>query len=133
MSKRSSILLALPLAMFIVAGCGSDKVTAPVDTVPPVAVLDFQVTTATASGIELAWAPNTEADLAGYRVYRSIGNGDVTLVGVETAAAFRDGDVVAGNSYHYLVGAFDTQGNESARVSVWVALGSTGSGRVRYE
>ena len=43
MSKRSSILLALPLVMFLVAGCGSsDSPTVPVDTVAPVPVAQLE-------------------------------------------------------------------------------------------
>lgn len=128
MSKRSSILLALPLVL-CVAGCGSDNPVAPVDTVPPVAVLELEATSVSSSGIELAWTANTEPDLAGYHVYRSIANGDVTLVGVELSPVFHDGNVVIGNVYRYQVGAFDTSGNESPRTVLWVSTGSGGTGR----
>jgi fibronectin type 3 domain-containing protein len=130
MSKRSSILLALPLALFV-AGCGSDSPTNvnPVDTVPPIAVLDLDATTVTSTSVQLAWVANTEADLAGYRVYRGVGNGVTTLVGVETAPGYRDGNVTSGNSYRYLVCAFDTAGNESPRHAIWVSIGSGGTGR----
>jgi hypothetical protein len=133
MSKRSSILLALPLVMVFVAGCGSDNPTAPVDTIAPVPVAQLEATTVSASGVELVWVANTEPDLAGYRVYRSTGNGDVTVVGVETSATFRDGTVVNGNVYRYQVSAFDTAGNESSRTAVWVSLGAGGGGRNTHE
>ena len=130
MSKRSSILLALPLVLFV-AGCGSDSPTGVnvVDTVPPVAVLELEAATVTTTSVQLVWTENTEPDLAGYRVYRSVANGDVSLVGVEMAAGFRDGNVEAGNVYRYQVGAFDTAGNESPRVVLWVSVGTTGPGR----
>jgi hypothetical protein len=126
MSKRSSILLALPLVMVLVAGCGSENPTAPVDTVAPVPVAQLEVTTVSTSGVELAWAENTEPDLAGYRVYRSVGNGETSLVSVETSATYRDGTVTNGNVYRYQVSAYDTSGNVSPLVSVWVSVGPGG-------
>jgi fibronectin type 3 domain-containing protein len=134
MSKRSSILLALPLVMAFVAGCGStSSPVAPVDTVAPVPVAQLEATTVTTGSVELVWTANTEADLAGYRVYRGIGNGDVSLVSVETAATYRDGTVTTGNAYRYQVAAFDTAGNESSRVVLWVTIGAGGSGGVWHE
>ena len=66
-------------------------------------------------------------------MYRGVGNGDVTLVGVEMSTTFRDGNVVTGNAYRYQVGAFDTAGNESPRMVVWVSVGGSGTGRGRIE
>lgn len=132
MSKRSSILLVTGCVFVLGAfGCGSDSVQAPDDTVSPVAVLDLDATVVTPSNgapsIELVWADSPEADLSGYHVYRSVAGTELTLVGVETAATFRDGTVQAGSSYVYEVTAFDGAGNESAPVSsglVWVQGGS---------
>jgi len=133
MSKRSSILLITSCVLVLGAfGCGgSDSVQAPVvDTVSPIAVLDLEVAVVTqvngAPSIELVWSNSPEADLAGYNVYRSAGGDAITLVGVETAATFRDGTVQGGSSYVYEVTAFDTSGNESPRVNsgvIWVQGG----------
>ncbi len=122
MSKRSSILLVTSCVLALGAfGCGNDTVQAPTDTVSPVAVLDLDVAVVIqvngAPSIELVWADSPEADLAGYNVYRSVEGGPTTLVGVETAATFRDGTVQAGDSYVYEVAAFDNVGNESPRVT----------------
>jgi len=123
MSKRSSILLVTSCVLVLSAfGCGgNDSVQAPVDTVSPIAVLDLNVTVVIqvngAPSIELVWADSPEVDLAGYNVYRSVEGGPSTLVGVETAATFRDGTVQAGDSYVYEVSAFDNVGNESPRVT----------------
>jgi len=135
MSKRSSILLVIGCGFILGAfGCSTDSVQAPDDTISPVAVLDLDATVVTpangAPSIELVWADSPEADLAGYRVYRSVAGTDFTLFGVETAATFRDGTVQAGSSYVYEVTAFDRSGNESAPVNsgvVWV-LGGSGNG-----
>jgi hypothetical protein len=72
--------------------------------------------------IDLSWTPNTEADLAGYNVYRQ----EVTSIGevAGTAArlnstpvvgpAYRDQTAVPGHRYSYRVTAVDATGNESA-------------------
>ncbi|HXW93249.1 MAG TPA: fibronectin type III domain-containing protein [Terriglobales bacterium] len=68
--------------------------------------------------IDLVWIPGTEADLAGYNVYRR-------EQGSETSAklnqelvkvpAFRDANVQSGHSYFYSLSAVDARGNQSAR------------------
>jgi hypothetical protein len=67
--------------------------------------------------IDLIWAPDTDADLAGYNVYRREEGGEAWKInaGVVTAPAFRDMNVVTGHTYFYAVSAKDVRGNESAR------------------
>jgi fibronectin type 3 domain-containing protein len=67
--------------------------------------------------IDLVWAPNTDADLAGYNVYRHETGGQPVKINKELvkAPAFRDSDVSAGKTYLYAVSAVDARGNESAR------------------
>jgi len=129
MSKRSSTLLAAACVFALgLMGCGSDSVTAPVDTVAPAAVLDLEVTVGTAD-VDLVWAESPEADVEGYRVYRSVDGGTSTLVSVETAATFHDGTVQRGPAYQYAVAAVDGAGNESPRVtSVLVRISTTSGG-----
>jgi hypothetical protein len=67
--------------------------------------------------IDLTWAPNTDADLAGYNVYRhEEGAAPVKVSGdpVKTPA-FRDANVQPGRTYYYSVSAVDLRGNESAK------------------
>ncbi len=66
--------------------------------------------------IDLTWAPNTEADLAGYNVYRTE-NGEPVRINTEPvrAPAFRDEEVTPGKRYSYSVSAVDLRGNESSR------------------
>jgi hypothetical protein len=76
--------------------------------------------------IDLIWAPVTNADLAGYNIYRA----EASSSGPETSAgekmvklnselvkspAYRDFAVVAGKSYSYSISAVDVRGNESQR------------------
>jgi hypothetical protein len=70
------------------------------------------------ASIDLSWQPNTEADLAGYEVYRREDStpwqrisGDQPVVG----PAFHDANVLAGHTYRYGVSAVDKGGRESGR------------------
>jgi hypothetical protein len=76
----------------------------------------------TASGlqasIDLSWQPNTDADLAGYEIYRREDktpweriSGDQPVAG----PAFHDAHVVPGHTYRYGVSAVDKVGRESGR------------------
>ena len=72
----------------------------------------------TEASIDLNWLPNTEADLAGYEVYRREDqtpwqriSGDQPVIG----AAFHDAHVLPGHTYRYGVSAVDRDGHESGR------------------
>jgi len=67
--------------------------------------------------IDLIWAPDTDADLAGYNVFRREADGEPAKINSELvkAPAFRDMNVVSGKTYVYSVSAVDVRGNESAR------------------
>ena len=70
----------------------------------------------TESSVELSWQPNTERDLAGYRVYRERGTAASTEVGSDealTAPRYSDGAVERGETYRYAITAVDRKGNES--------------------
>jgi hypothetical protein len=86
----------------------------PIDKFPPAIPAGLQVTAAPNS-FELSWNGDTEPDLAGYRVYRSIGGGPFEKEGEVELPAFSDKDVQPGKDYRYEVSAFDRLGNESPR------------------
>jgi len=67
--------------------------------------------------VDLIWAPVASADLAGYNVYRSEGNGAAVKVNSELVKgpSYRDTTVSSGKTYSYSVSAVDVRGNESAR------------------
>jgi len=67
--------------------------------------------------IDLVWAANSEADLAGYDIYRrESGNEQVKInTALVKTPAFRDSSVISGHQYFYSVSAVDARGNESPR------------------
>jgi hypothetical protein len=67
--------------------------------------------------IDLIWAPVTNADLAGYNVYRSDANGSAIKLNSELvkSLSYRDSAVAPGKTYTYSVSAVDVRGNESQR------------------
>ncbi len=100
-------------------------VVTPRDVFPPAAPrgLESAIIPATAQApayVELSWDINSEADLAGYNIYRSDRedtsgtrlNGDLL-----PSPAFRDISVMPGEQYFYRVSAVDRAGNESAKSS----------------
>jgi len=76
------------------------------------------VASSTEAAIDLSWQPNTDADLAGYEVYRREDqtpwqriSGDQPVIG----PAFHDAHVLPGHTYRYGVSAVDKGGHESGR------------------
>jgi hypothetical protein len=66
--------------------------------------------------IDLIWAPDTDADLAGYNIYRrEAGTASMKInEALVKSPALRDTRVTAGHTYIYAVTAVDVRGNESA-------------------
>lgn len=69
------------------------------------------------SFIDLIWAPDADADLAGYNIYRREAASEPGKLNSELlkTPAFRDMNVASGKTYFYSVSAVDVRGNESAR------------------
>jgi len=69
-------------------------------------------------GVRLLWSPNREADLAGYRIYRRIGDGPEERAGSvsEAEVTWVDAEAPEGKALVYRITAFDSspQVNESA-------------------
>jgi len=67
--------------------------------------------------IDLIWTPDTDADLAGYNVFRHEAGAETVKINSELVKtpAFRDASVASGKTYVYSVSAVDVRGNESAR------------------
>jgi hypothetical protein len=67
--------------------------------------------------IDLIWAPDTDADLAGYNIFRHEAGAGPVKINAELVKtpAFRDMNVASGREYVYSVSAVDVRGNESTR------------------
>jgi hypothetical protein len=80
---------------------------------PPVGVAARE----TEDGIEVSWSPSTEADLAGYRVYRWAAGASTQRIAEVPApeTTFLDTSAPTGVQLRYAVSAFDKAGNESER------------------
>ena len=61
----------------------------------------------------LAWLPVNAPTLAGYRIYRTEGSGQVTLIGLSTQTGFADEDIRPGARYTYTVSSITVDGVES--------------------
>jgi hypothetical protein len=65
-------------------------------------------------GVELAWERNTEADLAGYQVYRALEDAPLAKLGSPVPLpAASDPTAEPGKRYRYAVSALDSAGNLS--------------------
>ena len=67
--------------------------------------------------VDLVWSPDTEADLAGYNIFRHEAGGQPARLNSEPVKtpAFRDPNVQPGKKYFYSVSAVDERNNESPR------------------
>jgi fibronectin type 3 domain-containing protein len=92
----------------------SDEVRiTPADVFPPAVPTGLTGVPSTAS-IELAWDRNTEPGLAGYRVFRAIGNGPFELVSdTQELPGYGDHKIESDKLYRYTVSAVKRNGLES--------------------
>jgi fibronectin type 3 domain-containing protein len=67
--------------------------------------------------IDLIWAPVTDADLAGYNIYRREAAGISVKMNSDLvkSPSYRDDAVASGKTYFYSISAVDVRGNESTR------------------
>ena len=104
--------------------------TGSADTTRPSAPTSLTATATSSSQINLDWSNNTEGDLFGYNVYRSLSSGGPysLIYGGATTSAYSDLGLVASTTYHYVVTAVDTSGNESLTSTQASATTLSGAG-----
>lgn len=90
-----------------------------VDTTPPSLSSSFSAEAGDGK-VTLSWAKVTDSDLAGYNLYRSVGEAnDFKKLNFEliTTTSFTDTKVENGTKYYYKITSVDTLGNESGNSS----------------
>jgi fibronectin type 3 domain-containing protein len=67
--------------------------------------------------VDVVWSPDTEADLAGYNIFRHQENQPPVKLNSEPVKtpSYRDSQVQGGKKYYYSVSAIDERNNESAK------------------
>ena len=111
------VTIGVLLALLPLAGCNllddEQQAVVEVDTTPPAAPSGVISTTGDHQ-VRLMWNPNTEPDLAGYRIYWSAAaDGPYELMASTRVNRFVDQDVDNGVTYFYAVTAVDEADNES--------------------
>lgn len=90
------------------------------DIEAPAAPTQFTATVGETS-VQFSWAANTEADLAGYRVFRSEdGISYNRLTSLVATTSFTDSNIKPATTYYYRLAAVDTSNNESISVMTTV-------------
>jgi hypothetical protein len=92
----------------------------PPDTPTELAAVGTAGENGSAPAIDLSWQPDTEADLAGYIVYRREAGNPWRRISPSQPVAgpgFHDSNVEVGHTYFYAVTAIDQNGLESGRSS----------------
>jgi len=109
-----------------------------VENVPPAVPTSLTARKApyTSGQVGLAWTADSEPDLGGYKVFRSLtAEGPYSLIAsVGKVTTYLDTGLVDGNSYYYRIAAFDTSNNLSApSATTSMLLSATTTGDARYE
>ncbi|MEW5801617.1 MAG: Ig-like domain-containing protein [bacterium] len=95
-----------------VSGYGPISVS---NTVPPNPPTDVSIALVDESSLTLSWSPNSEPDLAGYKVYYGLETGTYSnFFDVGNTTTYTLHGLRAGVTYYFVVVAYDTAGNESA-------------------
>ena len=69
---------------------------------------------ATAAQVTLAWDPNTESDLAGYKIHQGTASGSYSVhIDVHKVTTYTLTGLTAGQTYYFAATAYDSSGNES--------------------
>jgi len=99
------------------------------DTTPPSQPTGLNATAANSSQINLSWTASTDnVGVTGYKIYRSSGGGNASLVGSSTTTSYGDTGLNASTNYVYYVKAIDAAQNlsaASAAANATTAAGAT--------
>lgn len=130
--KRLPRIAAILAFSFALAGCGESGTTLfqPADTTPPRAPVDLKIERVEDT-LVITWAPNSEPDLAGYRLERSLDRGAtwVQLTNNITSPTRYVDEVYS--FVQYRVVAVDSSGNTSPySIPIFYNTPSGGPGKI---
>ena len=112
-------VLFLATAMLAACGSGGGDGSGNAGAPPSANALAVQPTASpSTASVTLEWAANTESDLAGYKVYSATSSGSygaATATVPASATSYVVSGLQAGITYFFVITAYDTAGNESAR------------------
>ena len=124
-SMLTPLIIIVALALVGCSGDGSSPSPTAVDTAPPAVPSDLSGDTWERQ-VVVNWAPNTtDADLAGYNVYRENGDRLATLTEQPQVQNWYVDASPATGTNTYRVTAVDYSGNESAYEDVTVEVGNS--------
>ncbi|HXG37132.1 MAG TPA: hypothetical protein VNL36_00025 [Bacteroidota bacterium] len=104
-----SFIFLLVFALFA-SGCDN---FVEIDRTPPAAPRGIR-TVSLDNAVEITWLPNTEPDIAGYKIWTSDRyDGRYQLIGDTRDTRFVDRGARNGTTYYYALSAYDIEGNES--------------------
>jgi fibronectin type 3 domain-containing protein len=123
LNTLSSIKFPLFRRALVVLGC---------TLLVTLALVIHPITAAAAPSISLAWDPNLESNLDGYKIYRSTQSGvfnssPLNGTSLLKTESFIDVAVQAGQTYYYVVTAVSVDGTESTPSNQVQAVISAGS------
>ena len=122
------ILAMLALSASVFAGCGSNETVPPlVDTTPPNAPSNLAIEPDEQS-LTVTWSENSEIDLAGYVLERSLDHEETWEAVSDSALASAEYVDVRRSRADYRVAAVDLSENQSAFSNTATYLAPTGGG-----
>ncbi|MFO7708481.1 MAG: choice-of-anchor U domain-containing protein [Desulfobacterales bacterium] len=79
-----------------------------------IAIISTVASDASAADVTLAWDPNSETDLAGYRLHYGAASGSYSVhIDVRNVTTYTVTGLTAGQTYYFAATAYNTSGNES--------------------
>ena len=138
MAPARYVVAGLVTLLLVAGSCGNDTSVAPLDTVAPNPPIGVTMAPNGDTGVRISWDPNTELDLAGYRLYRSSNQGGP--FGQATSAVlvcpWYYAQATPMDITYFKVTAIDRSGNESAYsqvVAVYMNGGKRGGPSIPVE
>ena len=105
--------------LFFYSGCDRLVDTSQTDNgLPPAVPVGLQVAYATDGEVVLAWQSNSEADLAGYNIYRSTDSTNFVMIGNSSYNYYYDDSLQYNEIYYYRITAIDIWNNESQPTAI---------------